>query len=78
MRLALSALSLATLAMGAAFAGPAVARTFVYVSNAQDSNIDAYVLDKASGALTGTVPVATTLPFAFSVTFNGPAGRGSR
>ena len=45
-------LSLATLAAGAALAGPAVARTFVYVLNAQDANIDAYVLDKASGALT--------------------------
>src|SRR4029079_11232736 len=27
------------------------AKTFVYVSNAQDGNIDAYVLDMSSGAL---------------------------
>ena len=52
MRLSSSALSLATLALGAALAGPAVARTFVYVSNAQDANIDAYLLDKGSGVLT--------------------------
>src|ERR1700681_2914622 len=29
-----------------------VAKTFVYVSNAQDGNIDAYVMDTSSGALT--------------------------
>jgi 6-phosphogluconolactonase len=52
MRLSSSALSLATLALGAALAGPAFARTFVYVSNAQDANIDAYLLDKGSGVLT--------------------------
>src|SRR5215470_4606555 len=52
MRLSSSVLSLATLALGAALAGSAVARTFVYVSNAQDANIDAYLLDKVSGLLT--------------------------
>ena len=29
-----------------------VAKTFVYVSNAQDGNIDAYVMDMSTGALT--------------------------
>ena len=28
------------------------AKTFVYVSNAQDGNIDAYTMDAATGALT--------------------------
>jgi 6-phosphogluconolactonase len=31
---------------------PAFAKTFVYVSNAQDGNIDAYTMDKSTGALT--------------------------
>src|SRR5262245_32980621 len=52
MRLSSSVMGLAALALGAALAGPAVARTFVYVSNAQDANIDAYLLDKSSGVLT--------------------------
>src|SRR5476649_1495948 len=33
-------------------ASMAAAKTFVYVSNAQDGNIDAYVMDTSSGALT--------------------------
>jgi 6-phosphogluconolactonase len=45
-------LSFAALALCAAGAAPASAKTFVYVSNAQDGNIDAYVLDKSNGALT--------------------------
>ncbi len=50
---ALGGLSLAAFAACAAGGGaPASAKTFVYVSNAQDGNIDAYVMDKASGALT--------------------------
>jgi len=50
---ALTGLSLAAFAACAAGGGaPASAKTFVYVSNAQDGNIDAYVMDKASGALT--------------------------
>ena len=38
----------------AALAGttfPAIAKTFVYVSNAEDGDIDAYVMDGESGAL---------------------------
>ena len=49
---ALRDLSLAALILCAAGAVPAFAKTFVYVSNAQDGNIDAYTLDKRSGALT--------------------------
>ena len=50
---AVTGLSLAAFAACAAGGGaPASAKTFVYVSNAQDGNIDAYVMDKASGALT--------------------------
>jgi 6-phosphogluconolactonase len=55
MRLLLNALrdlSFATLALGLVGGAPALAKTFVYVSNAQDGNIDAYTLDKSSGALT--------------------------
>ena len=55
MRLSLKVLrdlSFAALAVCAASGGPASAKTFVYVSNAQDGNIDAYVLEKSSGALT--------------------------
>jgi 6-phosphogluconolactonase len=55
MRLSLKALrdlSFAVLAVCAAGGGPASAKTFVYVSNAQDSTIDAFMLDKSSGALT--------------------------
>ena len=55
MRLALNALrdlSLAALVLCAAGGVPAFAKTFVYVSNSQDGNIDAYTLDKSSGALT--------------------------
>src|SRR5262249_58469594 len=33
-------------------ASMSVAKTFVYVSNAQDSNIDGYVLDTTNGMLT--------------------------
>jgi len=33
-------------------ASMSVAKTYVYVSNAQDGNIDAYVMDKSNGALT--------------------------
>ena len=32
---------------------------------------------KAMGVVMGTVPSATTWPFTFSVTFNGPRGIGS-
>ena len=49
---ALKALSVAALAVCAAGGAPAFAKTFVYVSNAQDGNIDAYTMDKSSGALT--------------------------
>lgn len=55
MRLSLNALrdlSLAALVLCAAGGVPAFAKTFVYVSNSQDGNIDAYTLDKSSGALT--------------------------
>jgi 6-phosphogluconolactonase len=55
MRLSLKALrglSFATLTLCAAGGAPASAKTFVYVSNAQDGNIDAYTLDKSNGALT--------------------------
>jgi 6-phosphogluconolactonase len=45
-------LSLTVLALCAAGGTSALAKTFVYVSNAQDGNIDAYVLDNGSGALT--------------------------
>ena len=33
-------------------ASMSVAKTFVYVSNAQDGNIDAYIMDTRNGALT--------------------------
>src|SRR6188508_3248791 len=33
-------------------ASMSVAKTYVYVSNAQDGNIDAYVMDTGTGALT--------------------------
>jgi 6-phosphogluconolactonase len=49
---ALRDLGLATLALCAAGGAPAFAKTFVYVSNAQDGNIDAYTLDTGSGTLT--------------------------
>ncbi len=49
---ALRDLSLAALVLCAAGGVPAFAKTFVYVSNSQDGNIDAYTLDKSSGALT--------------------------
>jgi len=49
---ALRDLSLAALVLCAAGGLPAFAKTFVYVSNSQDGNIDAYTLDKSSGALT--------------------------
>ena len=55
MQLSLNAvrdLSLAALVLCAAGAVPAFAKTFVYVSNAQDGNIDGYTLDKRSGTLT--------------------------
>src|SRR6476469_4535736 len=38
-------------------ASMSVAKTYVYVSNAQDGNIDAYIMDTGSGALT---PIGTT------------------
>jgi 6-phosphogluconolactonase len=44
-------LSLTILALCAVGGAPAFAKTFVYVSNAQDGNIDAYALDASSGAL---------------------------
>ena len=34
-------------------AGTAMAKTFVYVSNALDANIDVFAMDKATGALVG-------------------------
>jgi 6-phosphogluconolactonase len=50
---ALTGLGLAAFAACAVGGGaPAAAKTFVYVSNNVDGNIDAYVMDKASGALT--------------------------
>jgi 6-phosphogluconolactonase len=55
MRLSLQTLrdiSVAALVLCAGGALPAFAKTFVYVSNAQDGNIDAYTLDKGTGALT--------------------------
>jgi len=55
MRLSLNALTglgFATLALAMAGGAPVAAKTFVYVSNAQDGNIDAYAMDKSSGALT--------------------------
>ncbi len=48
---ALRNLSVAALAVCTAGGAPASAKTFVYVSNAQDGNIDAYAMDKSSGAL---------------------------
>ena len=33
-------------------ASMSVAKTYVYVSNAQDGNIDAYIMDRSNGALT--------------------------
>ena len=44
--------SVAALALCVAGGAPAFAKTFVYVSNAQDGNIDAYTLDKSNGSLT--------------------------
>jgi 6-phosphogluconolactonase len=55
MRLSLKALrelSFAALVLCATGGVPAFGKTFVYVSNAQDGNIDAYTLDKSTGALT--------------------------
>jgi 6-phosphogluconolactonase len=55
MRLSLKVLrnmSFAAAALGAAGTIPAFAKTYVYVSNAQDGNIDAYTLDRGAGALT--------------------------
>jgi 6-phosphogluconolactonase len=55
MRLSLKALrdlGLAALVVCAIGGVPAFAKTFVYVSNAQDGNIDAYTMDKSTGALT--------------------------
>jgi 6-phosphogluconolactonase len=50
---ALAGLGLAAFAACAAGGGaPASAKTFVYVSTNVDGNIDGYVMDKASGALT--------------------------
>ena len=49
---ALRDLGLATLALCAVGGAPAFAKTFVYVSNAQDGNIDAYTLDTGNGTLT--------------------------
>jgi 6-phosphogluconolactonase len=52
MWLSLKSLSIAILVLCAVGGSPLFAKTFVYVSNAQDGNIDAYILDKSSGALT--------------------------
>ena len=55
MRLSLKALTdlgFAALVLCAIGGVPALAKTFVYVSNAQDGNIDAYTMDKSTGALT--------------------------
>ena len=49
---ALRDLGLAALVLCAIGGVPAFAKTFVYVSNAQDGNIDAYTMDKSTGALT--------------------------
>ena len=49
---ALRDLSLVAMAICAAGGGPAAAKTFVYVSNAQDGNIDAFSMDKSTGTLT--------------------------
>jgi 6-phosphogluconolactonase len=60
MRLSLKALrelTLATVTLFVAGGTPLSAKTLVYVSNAQDGNIDAYTLDKSNGALT---PVGKT------------------
>jgi 6-phosphogluconolactonase len=49
---ALRDLSLVAMAVCAAGGGPASAKTFLYISNAQDGNIDAFSMDKSSGVLT--------------------------
>jgi 6-phosphogluconolactonase len=45
-------LGVGVVALGTLGAPVANAKTFVYVSNAEDGNIDGYVMDKTSGALT--------------------------
>jgi len=49
---ALRTVCLSALALGLATAVPAHAKTFVYVSNAEDADIDGYTMDTSSGALT--------------------------
>ncbi len=48
----LGILCLAVSVFAATGAAPAAAKTFVYVSNAEDGDIDGFVMDRASGALT--------------------------
>jgi 6-phosphogluconolactonase len=48
----LGIICLAVSALSMTDATPASAKTFVYVSNAEDGDIDGFVMDKASGALT--------------------------
>lgn len=47
-----TALGLVCLAAAALGVTPASAKTYVYVSNAEDGDIDGFVMDRASGALT--------------------------
>ncbi|MDR3412659.1 MAG: beta-propeller fold lactonase family protein [Formivibrio sp.] len=48
----LRVIGLATLVSGVFGAAPTYAKTFVYVSNAEDGNIDGYVMNMTNGALT--------------------------
>ena len=57
-----------------------VAKTFVYVSNAQDGNIDAYTMDTSTGSLTpiGTVDAGKlVMPMAVSPDKEAPLCRGT-
>jgi 6-phosphogluconolactonase len=49
---AVRALALAASALAALGAAPLAAKTFVYVSAAQDGVIDAYAMEMSNGALT--------------------------
>jgi 6-phosphogluconolactonase len=49
---ALGIICLAVSTLGVIGAAPAFAKTFVYVSNAEDGDIDGFVMDKESGTLT--------------------------
>lgn len=65
----LAILGWSALALGAFAAAPAVARSFVYVSNAEDGTIDGFALDTASGRLTplGATPSGKlTMPMTLS------------